>query len=256
MADAFEDQVEDPFEEFFEEDEPEDYYTGPRIQLDLVGCFFNLLSGIFVAATLMVGLVFAIIFIDPQSGINPLPPTTMPALFKTYTPSPTARPVLPPTWTPEATATVVVLGPTETPLPVNTPIPTADIESGTTFRVQEGSPRYEANLYHPEAGCSWLGVGGEVLDAVGEPVPGLLVEAGGSLGGVGISRLSLSGTAPNYGEAGYELHLYDAPIESNGEAWIQLLDQANLALTDKIYLQTYDSCDSNLIIINFIENTD
>jgi hypothetical protein len=120
--------------------------------------------------------------------------------------------------------------------------------------LQEGYPIYETNLYHPEAGCSWLGVGGEILDAAGEPVPGILIEAGGTLGGIEISRLTLSGTAPDYGGAGYEIPLYDSPIESNGEVWIQLLDQANLPLTDKIYLQTFDSCDSNLILYNFIQN--
>ena len=254
MADAFDDQVDDPFDDFFQEPEPEEIYTRPGIQLNLVGCFFNLLSGILVTGTLIVGLVFAIIFINPQSNINPLPPTTLPALFRTYTPSPTPLPVLPPTWTPKPDPTQATPKPTETPMAVNTSVPTADLESGTTFRVQDGSPQYETNTYHPEAGCSWLGVGGNILDLAGEPVQGILVEAGGSLGGVEISRLSLSGTAPDYGEAGYELPIYNSPIESNGEAWIQLLDQANLPLTQKIYLQTYDSCDSNLIRINFVQN--
>ncbi len=254
MADAFDDQVEDPFEEYFEDPEPEEIRAKPRIQLNLVGCLFNLLSGVLVTGTLIVGLVFAIIFLNPQSNLNPLPPTTMPALFRTYTPSPTPRPVLPPTWTPTPLFTQKPTQPTPTPLPINTPIPTANLESGTTFLVQDGSPRYESNLYHPEAGCSWLGVGGEILDTAGEPVPGILVEAGGSLGGVEISRLTLSGTAPSYGAAGYELPLYDSPIESNGEVWIQLLDQANLPLTEKIYLQTFDSCDSNLILIYFVQN--
>ena len=258
MADAFDDQADDPFEEYFEDPEPEQVQLGPRFQLNLVGCLFNTLSGILVVGTLIVGLVFAILFVNPQSSLNPLPPTTMPVLHLTYTPSPTPRPVLPPTWTPTfppLQEPTQPNQPTETPLPTNTPIPTADLESGTTFRIQEGSPRYEANLYHPEAGCNWLGVGGEILDAAGEPVPGVLIEARGSLGGVDIYRLTLSGTAINYGEAGFELPLSDSPIESVGEVWIQVLDQANLPLSDKIYLQTYDSCDSNLIIINFVQNT-
>jgi hypothetical protein len=258
MADAFDDQAEDPFAEYFEDPESEDYPVGPGIQLNPVGCLFNILSGILVAATLVVGLVFAAIFINPQSSLNPLPPTTMPVLHLTYTPSPTPRPVLPPTWTPifpPVQEPTLANQPTETPIPTNTPIPTADLESGTTFRLQEGSPKYETNTYHPEAGCNWLGVGGEILDAAGEPVLGVLIEARGSLGGVDIYRLTLSGTATNYGQAGYELPLYDSPIESTGEVWIQVLDQANLPLSDKIYLLTYDSCDSNLIRINFVQNT-
>lgn len=254
MADAFDDQAEDPFAEYFEEEEPEFEEYRPGTDFDAVGCFFDVVSGILVAGTLLVGLVFAIIFVNPQSNLNPLPPTTMPVLFLTYTPSPTPRPVLPPTWTPtvppplEPTDTPQA---TNTPLATNTPIPTANLESGTTFQPQDGSPRYEANLYHPEAGCSWLGVGGEILDTAGQPVPGILVEARGTLGGTDVYRLTLSGAALDYGESGYEISLNDSPIESNNEVWIQLLDQANLPLSEKVYLQTYDSCDSNLIILNF-----
>lgn len=258
MADAFDDQVEDPFADYFEEPESEDEIYQPRRRLNPIGCLLNILTGILVTATLVVGLVFVIIFLNPESSLNPLIPTTMPALLRTYTPSPTPKQVLPPTWTPtfrplnSPTTTPDV---TETPIPVDTPIPTADLGSGTTFQLQEGSPKYEANLYHPEAGCNWLGVGGEILDSAGEPVTGVLVEASGTLGGEEVYRLALSGGALNYGAAGYEIALNDAPVESNGEVWIQLLDQANLPLTDKIYLQTYDSCDSNLIRINFVQST-
>jgi hypothetical protein len=83
----------------------------------------------------------------------------------------------------------------------------------------------------------------------------VLVEAGGTLGEITVSRLTLSGSALNYGEAGYELPLNDTPLETDGEAWIQLLDQANLPLSDKIFLRTYDSCDSNLIRINFVQSS-
>jgi len=92
MADAFDDQVEDPFEDFFEEPEPDVIQAKPGFMLNPVGCFFNVLSGVLVAATLVVGLVFAIIFVNPQASLNPLPPTTMPVLFLTYTPSPPPKP--------------------------------------------------------------------------------------------------------------------------------------------------------------------
>lgn len=257
MADAFDDQVDDPFAEFFEDPEPEEKSSRPKEKRNPLGCLFNILSGILVTATVVVGLVFAIIFINPQANLNPLPPTTLPVLVLTNTPTPTPQGVLPPTWTPtssptpEPTETPI---PTDTPIPTNTPIPTADLESGTTFSLQDGSPNYETNQFHPEAGCSWLGVGGEILDTAGEPVLGVLVEAGGSLGDIDISALTLSGTAQDYGEAGYELILHNTPVESDGEIWIQLLDQANLPLSEKIYLQTFDSCDSNLIRINFVQS--
>ena len=67
------------------------------------------------------------------------------------------------------------------------------------------------------------------------------------------ARRTLSGMAPDYGEGGYELTISDSPAASNGELWIQLLDQANLPLSEKIYFQTFDSCDSNLVMINFVQ---
>ena len=91
MADAFDDQVEDPFAEFFEEPEPDDEIFQPRMRLNPIGCLLNILSGILVTATLVVGLLFAILFVNPQSPLNPLAPTDLPELFRTYTPSPTPR---------------------------------------------------------------------------------------------------------------------------------------------------------------------
>jgi hypothetical protein len=216
----------------------------------------NLLSGILVTGTLVVGLVFAIIFLNPQTMINPLPPTTLPALVLTFTPSPTPRPVLPPTWTPTSSPTpepTDTPAPTDTPIPTDTPFPTADIESGTTFKVEDGFPSYEVNSNHPDAGCNWLGVAGQVFDRDGAAVPGILIEAGGALGDIDVTGLTLSGMATVYGEGGFEITLHDTPIASENSVWIQLLDQANLPLTEQIFFQTFDSCDSNLVRINFIQ---
>ena len=61
----------------------------------------------------------------------------------------------------------------------------------------------------------------------------------------------MTGTAPEYGKGGYEFVLADQPIASTNTLWIQLLDQADLPLSDKIYFSTYDTCEQNLILINF-----
>ena len=255
MSDPFEDS----FEEFFDEPEPVEEPALPIKQKKSGGCLLNVLSGIMVTATMVVGLVFAIIFINPQASINPLPPTTIPVLVLTNTPTPTPKGILPSTWTPTVSPTTI---PTETPEPTNspqpteTPIPTADLESGTTFTTQDGSPSYEINSYHPDAGCNWLGVGGQIFDKDGAPVSGILVEAGGMLGEIEISVLTLSGMAGEYGEGGFEIRLHDSPVASEGDVWIQLLDQANLPLTEQITFQTYDSCDSNLIRINFVQQVE
>jgi len=254
MSDPFEDSFEDLLDDPEPAAEPEP--KAPRKKRNMGGCLINMLSGIMMTGTIIVVLVFAIIYINPQATINPLPPTTMPALVLTFTPSPTPKGVLPPTWTPTSSPTVTPTDtplPTDTPEPTGTPVPTANLESGTTFTLQDGSPSYEVNAYHGDGGCDWLGVGGQVFDIDGAPVPGILIEAGGSLGDIDVSGLTLSGMATDYGEGGYEITLHNTPTASENAIWIQLLDQANLPLTEKIYFQTFDSCDSNLIRINFVQ---
>ncbi len=249
----------DPLDDFFDEPEFVEETPAPappRRKKRKPGSFLNFLSGIFVSGTVVVALLFAIIFINPQSSLNPLPPTTIPALVLTHTPSPTPKAVLPPTWTPTSSPTVTATEtpmPTDTPIPTpeNSPVPTADLESGTTFGMQSGSPTYEINVFHPDSGCDWLGVAGQIFDNDGLPVSGILIEAGGTINGQAVTGLTLSGMAPDYGEGGYELTLSNSPASSNGEVWIQLLDQANLPLSEEIYFQTFDSCDSNLVKINF-----
>ncbi len=114
----------DPLDEYFEEPEIiEEEQPSLSRKIKRPGGFLNLLSGIFVAGTIVVGLFFAIIFINPQSRLNPLPPTTLPASFLTYTPSSTPKPVLPPTWTPTISPTDT---PTSTPTPTDTPMSIID----------------------------------------------------------------------------------------------------------------------------------
>lgn len=246
---------------------PDDYLDEEQTQWNSspsLGIFWDVLSGILVAASLVVALVFLILFINPQSGLNPLPPTTVPPPIVTLTPSPTPKQVLPPTWTPGPSPTAQPF-PTEaqatlTPVP---PTPTQENGGETTqtgnsqvsFVVEEDSPTYTENFVHEEEGCQWLGVAGQVFDENGDPVSSILVEAGGFLGDQEVSFLTLTGMADEYGGGGYEIVLADEPIASQNSVWIQLLDQTNLPFSDKVYFNTYDNCDQNLVLIDFIQET-
>lgn len=245
----------DPFEDLLEEQERVEVTKQSRPKKRRrPGCLLNLISGTLVAGTLVVVLIFAIVFLNPWIGFNPYPPPTIPVLVLTNTPTPTPKGVLPSTWTPTVIPTSTPTNtptPTKTLEPTETSVPTADIEIGTTFSVQEGSPIYETNTIHPDDGCNWLGVAGQVFDTEGIPVSGILVEAGGIIGEQEITGLVLTGMAPDYGEGGYEIVLLNSPVASEDEIYIQLLDQANLPLTEQIYIQTYETCDSNLIKLNF-----
>ncbi len=225
---------------------------------------WNIATTLVVLTTLCMGIVFLAIFVNPYVGFNPFPPPEMPELLVLPTLTPTPKSVLPPTWTPT---------PTEVATATNTPVPTvtgvaveitATEESPTDGEIQpggasvvlhEGSPQYiPAISFHPDVGCNWMGVAGQVQDMIGAPVLGLIIEVGGTLAGKPVGNptiLQATGLAKAYGEGGYEVKLADEPIASYGTLWIQVLDQAGLPLSEKVYFETRDTCEENLVIIYF-----
>lgn len=221
---------------------------------------WNILTILVLLVTLCIGSYALMVFLNPNAGYNPFPPPTMPVLMQLDTPTPTPRNILPPTWTPTPT---IPPTPTDTPLPSPTPFPTptpgipeentepSDLGSGPQFQVSEGNPQYIPNLYHPDAGCNWLGVAGQVFDMSGAPIKQMLIELGGIFNGQPISMITATGLATNYGEAGFEFVLSDKPVATNGTLWLQLIDQYNQPLSDKFYFVTYEDCDKNLVLVNF-----
>lgn len=244
--------------DYQEEDFEEELSSSPQLPPGLI---WNILTGLTILAALIIGVVFLVIFVNPQSGLNPLPPTTMPALVNTQTPSPTPKDVLPPTWTPTIAPTQ---GPTTPPTATDTPMPdtpTAAPETPTprtpgtslvSFTLQEDSPEHTENYVHEDAGCQWLGVAGQVFDSEGEPIHDVLVTVKGTLGEQDINKFIFTGMASEYGEGGYEVELGDQPQNTQDSLYIQLLDQTdNLPLSEKFYFDTFDDCERNLVIINF-----
>lgn len=220
-------------------------------------------NGLSILVVLMIiGLVVILgsIFIDPYSALNPFPPAPLPTLLA-YPTSTTIPQITPATSTPtvtiQATATKT-LYPTWTPLPTFTPfVLGASATPGVTSSSASGLP-FEATMthvgsdyFHPEAGCNWMGVAGQAVDLNNSPVLYLTIHISGTLGGKFIDFYSLTGTAPNYGQAGFEFQLGDKAIASTNTLWVQLLDQQNLPLTDKIKLTTFNDCTQNLVMVRF-----
>jgi hypothetical protein len=100
-----------------------------------------------------------------------------------------------------------------------------------------------------------MGVAGQVTTLNGSPVTGLIVQLSGTLEGqIYETRLSLTGVVREYGPSGYEIQISDRLIESKGTLYIQLLEPAtNLPVSDKVYFDTYNDCQKNLILINFVK---
>jgi hypothetical protein len=158
--------------------------------------------------------------------------------------------------------------PTDTPSPTSTITPSAIelfatesdvmfqpevLGSGSEYQynIQTGSPVYLPNIFHPESGCNWLGVAGQVFGDNTEPVVNIVVEAGGVIEGEPVFGLSLTGLAPDYGKGGYEIILADQAVSSQNMVWIQLFDLSGNAISPQIYFDTFDACDKNLVLVNF-----
>lgn len=225
------------------------------------GIFWNMLTVLAMLGILAMTGWFVIVFQNPYTAVNPFPPPTLPAPIMLPSATPTS-PQLPPTWTPMATNTAV---PTFTPRPTQTATlsdtevaakgPTATKTEKPVFNysfdLQSAPTGIDAAVLYPERGCNWLGAGGQVVDMQGRPVTGITVQIGGNLGKTVIDQTSLTGLALKYGEAGYEFELAKAPTASKQTLWVRLIDQARLPLSPKIYFDTYEECQRNLIVINF-----
>ena len=242
-------------------------YDENRLQSNRLSTCWIILAVLALLGVVCVTVAFLLIFINPSLAFNPFPPPTLPPLQEVPSATPTdiVYP-LPPTWTatftiePTATETLQpspTLPPTPTPITI-TPSPTVTPpppQGGYLFEVRKGNPKAIPNIYHPELECNWMGVGGQVVDMSNAPVIGLIIRLGGNLPGVKFpeNTISLTGLALTYGRSGYEFKLADKPIASRGSLWVQLLNQSGGPLSDKVYFNTYENCEQNLIIIDFVQ---
>jgi len=241
---------------------------------------WNIATIVVLIGTLALGILFLNVFINPDSNLNPFPPRPAPTLLQfptatitplhlpaTWTPSPTIQPsetpTPRPTYTLEPTFTPFYLTPlrgtpTQTEIPTITFTPTqTEVVTPTTSPSPTGMPFAAAvdymasTTYHADAGCNWMGVAGQVVDKNNSPILHLTIHLGGAVGDQAVDYLSLSGTASTYGQSGFEFVLGNKPAASTQTLWIQLLDQQNLPFTDKIYLDTFEDCAKNLIMVRF-----
>ncbi|MBS1249462.1 MAG: hypothetical protein MAG431_01042 [Chloroflexi bacterium] len=166
------------------------------------------------------------------TATTPPPPTHTPTLSPTFTLQPSDTPTLTPTFTQTATDTPVGAYP---------------------YAVQEGTPLTMPNHAHPDAGCNWLGVAGQVFTSDMDVVKDLVVIAKGTLDGTPVDMLTMTGLATAYGPGGYEFVLSNTPVATEGTVWVQVMDLAGEQLTEKVYLDTQAACAENLILLNFVE---
>jgi hypothetical protein len=154
-------------------------------------------------------------------------------------------------------STLILADPLFTPEPVDIPAEIAIGPSaafyGLVFVAQPGSPIAIQNFSHSEAGCSWMGIGGQIFGIDGWPLQAMLVEIGGMIGNQPVSALALTGSALQWGPGGYEFTLGDTPIATQRTLWILVHDLDGRTLSDQIYFNTFADCNRNAILMNLIQ---
>jgi hypothetical protein len=100
-------------------------------------------------------------------------------------------------------------------------------------------------------GCNWAGVAGQVFDLAGIPIQNLILHLEGFWAGKAVSTEALSGSASQYGPAGYEFILGTQTMNSTRSLWVQVLDATHKEISDRIFFDTYNDCTRNLLLVNF-----
>jgi len=221
---------------------------------------WDILSIVMLVLTACLVVYFLMIFINPSSSFNLLPPGGRAAQVPTGSATPiqlqptwTASPTLEltpsntprPTFTPFFTNTPFSLvPPTKTPRPTNTP----KAPFGAT------SQQVESTVIHPDLACNWAGIGGTVVDLNGSHVVGNVVVLRGTLDGKTVEQQTVTGINKEYGPSGFEFVLGSAPIALKGTLYVQLVDLQNIPMSDPIYVNTSSECTKNLVLVRFKKN--
>ena len=205
--------------------------------------FVDVLTVLVLLVALLIGGFMFYVFLNPQTPLNPLYPNIpTPFRFPTATVTPiqmeptwtptfveaTVTPTLAPTFTLQPSATVVSFVP-----PSRTPSPSATSE-----------PPYSANVSAIES---------TIIHADNTPVLYMTLRLTGKLNDEPVEKLTVSGTALDYGPAGFEFKLGTTPVDSNSLR-LQLLDQSGIAQADDVAIVTYKDCAKNLILVRFKKN--
>lgn len=140
-------------------------------------------------------------------------------------------------------------GPTTT----QTFVPSATGPSGTPtgtlsaypFVLQQGNPIMRDNFANA-AGCNWQGLAGQIVNDVGDPVPGVQVRVRGDT----ITELTtMSGTNTFYGQSGWEVRLSTQPSTDRYQVdlWYN-----NVQASPTVEIVFTGACEGNLALINFV----
>jgi hypothetical protein len=221
-----------------------------------------MLSILVLVITVCIAGYFVMIYFNPQSSYNFLPPGGFNRI-PTFTVTPIQ---LQPTWTASPTLELTPSNtprPTFTPFFTNTPFslvpPTRTLKPPTATATPKApfnatTQQVESTVIHPELACNWAGIGGTVVDSNNSPIIGMVVVLRGTLDGKSVEQQTVTGINKEYGPSGYEFVLGSTPIQTKDTLYVQLVDLQNIPLSDKIFVSTSSDCAKNLVLVRFKKN--
>lgn len=134
----------------------------------------------------------------------------------------------------------------ETPLSPVVYLPLVAKSAG--YGLQSGSPAYLRNYVNTDA-CNWMGVVGQAFGLDGKPQLNLIAHVEG--GGLNVD--GATGSQPAIGPGAYQIVLGDHPIATTDTYRIQLRSPSGQALSEFYLIPTYEDCNKNLILVNFVQ---
>jgi hypothetical protein len=225
--------------------------------------FWNVLTMLVWLGIAMMVVTFLAIYKNPGSRLNLFPPNRSTLIASIGQPDVASAAALPieiqadtPTAALTDTATTLPFFATATPeltateAPTPGPTATPTIQAIYPFILRNDPVAIAGDAMPGHEGCK-LGIAGQSYDLQGAPMVGITVMLGGHLDGYTLYQLSLTGTALQFGQAGYEFTVAEQAVESKSGIWVQLFDQALVPLSSRVYLDTAADCQKNLILVNF-----
>lgn len=193
----------------------------PAVKQGGGGFFYNVLTALFTLATLGLCGLYALIWAEPQSILNPFPPEIV-FVYVTATPQTASVPAL------------------------VTPPPTTSDAPAYPFSVADDGILYIAD--GGGRGCDWASVGGVVTDADGRPLNGYRVRITDA---DDMTETFFTGATQTFGEGGFEFPLDDASLPATYT--LQLFSPQDAPLSAPVTITTRADCEGNVVMVLFTQ---
>lgn len=198
-----------------------DLHEAPPVEYEPIRWGSNLLTLLFLVATIGLIVAIASIWQNPYSPLNPFPPATR-YIEVTATPGPDIP----------ATATAA---------------PTVEVVQSAFAFSLAGDVIYTTN--GNDNGCDWTSIVGTVQTASGEAVDGYRVTIDDGTN----EQAVFTGSAPRLGPGGWELVLGEALISS--QYAVQLTDARGEAMSEPLLVDMTGDCTRNVAIVSWQQNS-